>query len=156
MPYMFKSKIDLSSEERGILSTYLVQMEEDTFGNVNFDKRTGSYDIIDSNKVVIFSIFTESGDYSIKFKIKDDGNIEKINTDDEPLIISDDLENKIIDMLKNIIISEHTGGGKHSRRTKKIKRARKTKRAKRARKTRKTRRARKTRRVRKTRRARRI
>jgi hypothetical protein len=150
MPYMFKSKNDLSSEERGILSTYLVEMEEDTFGNVNYDERTGSYDIIDSNKIIIFSIFTESGDYNIKFKIMDNGNIEKINTDDEQLIISDDLENKIIDTLKNIIISEHTGGGKYSRR------ARKTRRARRARKTRRARRARKTRRARRVRRAMRV
>jgi hypothetical protein len=142
MPYSFKAKEDLSSDERAKLGQYLGAMEREQFGSNNSD-RDATYGI--RGNIIYFTIYEGNSaiEHSVQFKIDDNGNIMEIDNDDfnaEKIDVSEDLKERIMDTLKNIVIESQDGGRRH----KKGKRLSKTRKSKKTKKTKKSKKRRHT------------
>ena len=136
MPYHFKPKEELTPEERARMGAYLIEIEREYFGRINDSERDAAYFITD--KIINFSIYKGNTalEYSIGFKVDDNGNIIEIENNEfnvESLDISDDLKNRISDTLKNIVVESQEGGRKRKNK-KRVYKSNKTKKSKKSQK----------------------
>lgn len=115
MPYKFKSRSELTDDERNVLSGYVNRIAN-YFDSGSHEDSLGHYSITNKEFTIVIDVADRYGlehSYAMGFKLGDDGNIFQVPEEElmnNPLHVSPYLHNKIVDTLKNLIVQSQDGG----------------------------------------------